>query len=185
MLISLITCQELLSISSFPSVVSSITDGCLSVFSCFLLVLFSWSWLLRIIYIYIAVIDHKLCFLSSASHGIYSTTFFFFLIFPPNCLRATIWSSITVRSAALLFFTLGKAQTFSALFYWTVCPPKGLQCWTKYPLLIMTQNKYVWCLANIHNFSFHLIFSSLHLHQYSPWLTVQSYQSNSEKRVGS
>lgn len=158
-----------------------------SVFSCCLLVLFSWRWLLRIIYIYIAVIDHKLCFLSSASHGIYSTTFFsFFLIFPPNCLRATLWSSITVRRVLPSYFLLWARLDFlCTLFYWTVFPPRGLQCWTKYSLLIMTQNKYVWRLANIHNFSFHLIFSSLHFHQYSPWLTVQSYQSNSEKNVGS
>lgn len=113
---------------------------------------------------------------------------FFFLIFPPNCPRATLWSSITVRGAALLgdIFYPGQGIDFlCTLFYWTVFPPKGLQCWTKYSLLIMTQNKYIRCLANIHNFSFHLIFSSLHFHQYSPWLTVQSYQSNSEKRVGS
>lgn len=110
MLIPLITCQKLLTFH-FPPLFLVSAMAVSSVFSCCLLVLFSWRWLLRIIYIYIAVIDHKLCFLSSASHGIYSTTFFsFFLIFPPNCLRATLWSSITVRSAALLFFTLGKAR---------------------------------------------------------------------------
>lgn len=159
-------------------------------FSCFLLVLFSWSWLLRIIYIYIPVIDHKVCFISSASHGIYSSLLclFFFIFSPITSEQHYDPAYITIRGADLLddIFYSGQGIDFLCiLFYCTVFPPKGLQCWTKYSLLIMNQNKYVWHLANIHNFSFHLIFSSLHFHQYSPWLTVQLYQSSSEKRVSS
>ena len=117
---------------------------------------------------------------------VFTALLFFFFNFSPKLPQSNIMIKYNSQECCPPIFYSGQGIDFlCTLFYWTVFPPKGLQCWTKYSLLIMTQNKYVWHLANIHNFSFHLIFSSLHFHQYSPWLTVESYQSNSEKSVGS